>query len=454
MGGFTLNGYVGGSGLISSPYFSKLAAQDGDPLWAMNLAFSGISYPKYLAVDKEGNLYFAADIEYSAVSDGESIPVLENGDFFTNLIRYGSKDLLLGMIKGPKGDGDGRLSWLESYGGSNAESVAGLQLDKGEKKLWVLANSDSPSWTFDDSGVTIDNNNDQKGFIGLVEAKTGAAITAYGDWGGVPGQGVATLKSLAYDSKKGYLYVSGIYGGLVSLGEYDNGEEVLLNGPLEQPAGIFVVKFHGDAPAGSKVKQTKAGTKRKSWLNVVWAKSFTGSTDINARADVASTAIGPKGDLYLLTDFSSKTYTFGTTTLTNPGYNTSLADSWTAYALIKMDWKSTVLAATESLVPEMPAILGLSAFAQPCIALDKVGHLYLFGTALPTYTYLDQPLPTYTATTVGTCSELSFVPQDSSNIFSAKYSTLDCVEDGVKCTAAKGCLPKKNKQLFFSNLKE
>ena len=129
-----------------------------------------------------------------------------------------------------------------------------------------------------------------------------------------------------------------------------------------------MVKFHGDSAGSSKLKRTEEGTRKKSWLNVVWAKSFTGSMGVNARADVASTAIGPKGDLYLLTDFSSKTYTFGTVTLTNPGYNTSFADSWTAYALIKMDWKSTVLAATQSLVPEIPAILGLSAFARPCIA--------------------------------------------------------------------------------------
>jgi hypothetical protein len=88
-----------------------------------------------------------------------------------------------------------------------------------------------PELSLGDSGVIIDNDDDQKGFIGLVETKTGAAITAYGDWGGVPGQGVATLKSLAYDSKKGYLYVSGIYERLVNLGEYANGGEVLLNGP-------------------------------------------------------------------------------------------------------------------------------------------------------------------------------------------------------------------------------
>ena len=131
--------------MISSPYFAKLGAQDGEPLWAVNLAFPGVSLPKFLAMDKEGNLYFAADIQYSSpVAIGGSIPVLEDGDFFTDLIRYASADLLLGMISGPKGN-DGQLSWLKSYSGSKVEAIAGLQLDKGQKKLWILANSNSPS---------------------------------------------------------------------------------------------------------------------------------------------------------------------------------------------------------------------------------------------------------------------------------------------------------------------
>jgi hypothetical protein len=394
--------------------------------------------------------------------------VLENGRFITSLVRYGSFDFLLGKINGPKARiNHGRLAWLDSFGGLNSDLIVGLQLDKLESNLWVLVDSNSPSWPFGSSGVIVDNTDDQKGFLGLLEASTGRAITAYAGWGGVPTQGIATFKSLAYDSKTGHLYVTALFGGTVKLGEFADGEDIVLYGPLQQPGAIFVAKFYGDSISntGAKFKtataeaRLKAGTK-PNWFDLIWAKtfSFNGSpADISARADVADTAIGPKGDLYLLTAFSCKTYTFGTITLTNPGYSPAFADSWTAYALVKMDWKSTVLKATQSLVPQLPTLLGLAAFARPSIALDKVGHLYLFGAALPTYPFLSQNVPTYNATTVGTCGELSpdAITQESSNIFSAKYSTLDCVEEGVKCSMTKGCYNKnRNENLFFSNLKE
>lgn len=416
---FVLHNIEPYNGTQISAFFTKLRRGDGSPQWATNLKVPGTGIPHTLMV-KGRSLYvvgYVNRLDPASVVNGRyqvngfALPAC-NGPYCMLLGKYSSV-------------GKGTWEWVQSYGGTSGSVLllwAGLS--PNGHRLYVAGDSNAQGIKFGASVVNQTNVN----FVGVVDAKTGAALEAMALLGTEP----VIVSTLTIDSHSGALYLAGRFGQNVTLGNNAAGQPVSLSMPS---AGnhAYVVKYSGDA------------TRKQRWNTVLWAQAFATAT---GNVDVRDLVVGPpKGALSLSATYNGQQLHLGNGfVFTNPGFNsTAPASSYYSNVITRLDGATGKVVAASDQVggPErtatywnMPTFLGA----------DKTGHLYLFGSSAITYTDANgvAPIP-YNQSTMATCGlPVSALAPNSPNLYWAKVSTLDCNgKDRVKCSSATGCFVKR-----------
>ena len=239
---------------------------NGNVLWAKSAGGTNDDEPTSVSVDASGNVYLAGYFNSSTLTFGA-----------TSLTNAGSWDIFL-----TKYDSNGNVHWAKSACGTETDQALSVAVDVSGN-IYMAGYFWSTTLIF--GSYTLTNVGKYDIFLTKYDAN-GNVLWAKSAGGAEEEQAL----SVAVDVS-GNAYVAGIFGSST----ISFGSTTLTNAGFDD---IFLAKYDVNG-------------------NVLWAKS-AGGTDYD---EMGSVAADISGNIYVAGYFASPTITFGSTTLTNAGWN-------------------------------------------------------------------------------------------------------------------------------------
>ncbi|MFA4852230.1 MAG: SBBP repeat-containing protein [Bacteroidales bacterium] len=308
-GNYTLNNYGNNAYDV---FIAKFDA-GGNALWAKSAGGNYYDMSYSIKADASGNVYITGEFDS---------PSITFGNYTLNNHGNNAYDVFFAKF-----DVNGNVLWAKSAGG-NADDVGNSITTDASGNVYITGEFDPPSITF--GNYTLNNTGVWDIFLVKYNASGNvlwakSAIGTNNDY----------ANSVTVDAL-GNAYVAG---------QFDSptmtvGSITLTNANTNGSFDLFLAKYDTGG-------------------NVLWAKS-AGGTDY----DVAySVAVDVSGNAYVVGCFNSSTLTFGSTTLTNAGYENIF--------LVKYDAGGNVLWAKSA--------GGTGSDGANSVAVDASGNTYLTG---------------------------------------------------------------------------
>jgi len=291
-------------------FLSKISyAQTPDWLWAKSAGGTNWDEASSVAVDDSGNTYVAGLFQSTTITFGsDTLTNAGGGDIF--LVKYAP---------------NGNVLWAKSAGGTIDDYPYSVAVDDSGN-IYVAGFFESSTLSFGSTTLTNVGNND----IFLAKyAPNGNVLWAKR----AGGTNWDEASSVAVDDS-GNIYVAGyFYSPIITFGSIT----LMSAGNVD----IFLAKYDANG-------------------NVLWAKRAGGMSEDGAY----SVAVDASGNIYMAGWFESLTITFGSTTLTNAG--------WENIFLAKYDANGNVLWAKRA--------GGTNHDWAASVAVDTSGNIYVAGS--------------------------------------------------------------------------
>ncbi len=331
---------------ISNIFIVKYDAL-GNVIWAKSAGGTTTAWCYSVTTDASGNVFITGSFGSPTITFGTNT--------LTNANNTGSNSDIFIV----KYDALGNVIWAKSAGGTAADGVTGITTD-ASGNVYITGGFQSPTISFGTASLT--NSGINNVFIVKYDA-LGNVIWAKSA-GGTNIQG--TARSVTTDAS-GNVFITGdfqsptINFGTITLTNADN-----TNNSMD----IFIVKYD-------------------AFGNVIWAKSAGGIAD-----DVSNSVItDASGNVFIAGYFSNPTITFGSSILTNVGYNNIF--------IVKYDVLGNVIWAKSA--------GGTTNDYSASVATDASGNVFIAG-------YFQSPTITFDTTTL--------INAGNTDIFISKYDAL------------------------------